>query len=47
MEVFEQDTQDVLVLKVKKDAWLDEANKSLRELDYKNDYPDYTPHITL
>lgn len=24
-----------------------DINKKLKELDYKNDYPDYTPHITL
>lgn len=47
MKVFEQDTMDVLVLEVEKDEWLTNINDSLRKLDYKNDYPDYTPHITL
>lgn len=47
MKVFEWEESDVLVLECKKDKWLTDINASLRELDYKNDYPDYTPHITL
>lgn len=47
MKIFEWEENDVLVLEVKKEKWITNINKSLRELDYKNDYPDYTPHITI
>lgn len=47
MKVFEKDDADVLVLEVEKEDWLMSINEELKKLDYKNDYPEYTPHITL
>lgn len=47
MKIFEWEESDVLVLECKKEKWLTDINASLRELDYQNDYPDYSPHITL
>lgn len=47
MDIFEHDDFDVLILKVKPEEWITGINESLRELDHENEYPDYTPHITL
>lgn len=47
MKIFESEENDVLVLECKKEKWLMDINSSLRELDYKSDYPEYIPHITL
>ena len=48
-EVFETDISDVLVLKVNSECVdnLRQWNDRLKLLPYKNDYPDYKPHITL
>ena len=47
MNIFEQEDQDVLVFEVRKDRFLDETNRNLKMLGYENDYPIYTPHITI
>lgn len=47
MKVFEWEENDVLVVEVEPEKWLTDINAQLRELDYKNDFPDYTPHVTL
>jgi hypothetical protein len=44
--LFENDKYDVLKFDVKGDN-LHKANEALRELPYKNDYPDYHPHCTV
>jgi 2'-5' RNA ligase len=47
MKIFEKEDQDVLVFDVRKDRFLDESNRNLRILPYENEYPVYTPHITI
>ena len=47
MSIFEQEDQDVLIFDVRKDRFLDESNRNLRILPYENEYPVYTPHITI
>ncbi len=47
MRIFEGEESDALVCEVEKEDWIIEINKELKELDYKNDYPEYIPHITL
>lgn len=47
MKIFEQEDQDVLVFEVRKDRFLDESNRNLRILPYENEYPTYSPHITI
>jgi hypothetical protein len=38
---------EVLVLEIKKDKFLERVNELLKELPNTNEYPDYTPHITI
>ncbi len=45
--VFEQDDYEVLVAEVEDSKFLTKTNESLKELDYRNDYDDYRPHITI
>lgn len=45
--VFESEDYYCVVMKVQKTGLLISANKRLCELDYTNDYPDYTPHVTM
>jgi len=45
--VFEQDDYEVLVAEVEPNKFLTETNEKLRELDNRNAYDDYKPHITI
>jgi 2'-5' RNA ligase len=47
MDIFEQEDQDVLIFNVRKDRFLDETNQNLKRLPNENEYPVYTPHITI
>jgi 2'-5' RNA ligase len=45
--VFEQDDYEVLVAEVEDNKFLTKTNESLKDLDFRNDYDDYKPHITI
>ena len=47
IKAFEMEDYDVLVAEVELTPFLKRLNDSLKKLDHKNDYPEYSPHITI